>query len=141
MKVKIKKLHEDAVIPKYSKDGDACFDLTATSKFVDDNRNIVYGTGLAFEIPKGFYMDIRPRSSNTKKDLVMLNSPGTVDSGYRGEVTVKYRPTTGFMPYQYNIGDRMAQAVILAYPSIEFEEAEELSETERGSNGYGHTGR
>jgi len=142
MLVKIKKLVPEAVIPKYSKPGDAGLDLVAVSKSFDEFGNVVYGIGLAFEIPEGYYLDIRPRSSNTKMDLVMLNSPATVDSGYRGEVTIKYRYSLGLGEKKiYEVGDRVAQGIILAYPTIEFEEAEELSETERGHGSYGHTGK
>lgn len=83
MKVRIKKLHENAIIPSYSKDGDAGLDLTATSKSFDDNGNLVYGTGLAFEIPKGFVGLLFPRSSNAKKDLILSNSVGVLDKSSR----------------------------------------------------------
>mgnify|MGYP006379072781 FL=1 len=91
MQVKIKKLHDDAVIPSYAKHGDAGMDLTAISKQYDDHGNVCYGTGLAFEIPKGFVGLLFPRSSNTKKDLVLGNSVGVLDSGYRGEVVFKFK--------------------------------------------------
>lgn len=140
MKVKIKKLHQDAVIPKYAHIGDAGQDLYATRVHMDEYGNIVYSTGLSFEIPEGYFMDVRPRSSNIKTDLVMLNSPATIDSCYRGEVTVKFRPLKGNAK-RYKAGERIAQAIIMPYPSIEFEEVEELSETERGQGGYGSTGK
>ena len=79
IKVKIKKLNEDAVIPSYSKDGDAGMDLVATSKSFDTDGNAVYGTGLAFEIPKGFLGLVFPRSSNAKKQLLLSNSVGVID--------------------------------------------------------------
>ena len=91
MKVKIKKIHKNAVIPTYAKDGDAGMDLTATSKSYDKHGNVVYGTGLAFEIPKGFVGLLFPRSSNAKKDLLLSNSVGVLDSGYRGEVMFKFK--------------------------------------------------
>ena len=80
LKVKIKKLNENAVIPSYAKDGDAGMDLVATSEYYDDDGNIVYGTGLSFEIPKGFVGLLFPRSSNAKKDLILTNSVGVIDS-------------------------------------------------------------
>ena len=80
LKVKIKKLNENAVIPAYSQDGDAGMDLVAISKSFDEDSNIVYGTGLAFEIPKGFVGLLFPRSSNAKKDLILSNSVGVIDS-------------------------------------------------------------
>ena len=162
LKVKIKKLNENAVIPTYAKYGDAGMDLVATSKYYDDNGNIVYGTGLAFEIPKGYVGLLFPRSSNSKQQLLLSNSVGVIDSGYRGEVMLKFKSsassfslktliklifnqdakTTLINNYKisYNVGDRIGQIIILPYPQIEFEEAEELSETERNTGGYGSTG-
>jgi dUTP pyrophosphatase len=90
MVVKIKKLVENAVIPAYSKKGDAGLDLTAVSKTIDENSNIVYGTGLAVEIPEGFVGLLFPRSSNSKTDLYLTNHVGVVDSGYRGEIMFKF---------------------------------------------------
>lgn len=91
MKVKIKRLTEKAVIPTYAKEGDAGLDLVATSKSYDDDGNVVYGVGLAFEIPKGYVGLLFPRSSNAKKDLLLSNSVGVLDSGYRGEVMFKFK--------------------------------------------------
>ena len=145
LKVKIKKLNENVVTPTYSKDGDAGMDLVAISKTNDEHGNIVYGTGLAFEIPKGYVGLLFPRSSNAKKDLILSNSVGVLDSGYRGEVMLKFKNTiTASGQYfecdTYNIKDRIGQLIIIPYPKIEFEEVEELSETERGNGGYGSTG-
>ena len=142
MVVKIKKLVENAVIPKYSKPGDAGLDLTAVSKEFDNNGNIVYGTGLAVEIPKGFVGLLFPRSSNSKTDLYLTNHVGVVDSGYRGEIMFKFRPVNGAIlgSNAYQVMDRVGQLVIIPYPSIEFQEVEELSTTERGATGYGSSG-
>lgn len=90
IKVKIKKLHKDAVIQQYAHDTDAGLDLTAVSKTYDEYGNVVYGFGLAFEIPKGYVGLIFPRSSNHKRYLTLTNSVGVIDSGYRGEVTAKF---------------------------------------------------
>lgn len=148
MKVKIKKLNESAVIPKYSKTGDAGMDLVATSKETDKYGNIVYGTGLAFEIPKGYVGLLFPRSSISKYDMNLTNSIGVLDSGYRGEVFFKFKRPLRFTvvpvdhkPMTYNVGDRIGQIIILPYPQIEFEEVEELSETDRGTGGFGSTGK
>lgn len=174
MKVKIKKLHEKAVVPKYAKQGDAGLDLTAVSYEFDEYGNIVYHTGLAFEIPEGYVGLIFPRSSICKKDLSLTNAVGVLDSGFRGEVTAKFKPTACFCDFEYDTeengigsvrenydfvclsgenrkdaptpllyecGERIAQMIILPYPQIEFEEVEELSETERGEGGYGSTGK
>lgn len=149
MKVKIKRLSAKSILPSYAKEGDSGLDLVATSKTYDDNGNVVYGTDLAFEIPKGYVGLLFPRSSNSKQDLLLSNSVGVLDSGYRGEVLFKFRMNahrikdTGIVHIsnkKYNIGDRIGQLIIIPYPTIEFEEVEELSETERGSGGYGSTG-
>ena len=165
LKVKIKKLNENAVIPTYSQEGDAGMDLVATSKYYDEDDNVVYGTGLAFEIPKGYVGLLFPRSSNAKKDLLLTNSVGVLDSGYRGEVMFKFKSSEPIWDWDYNkessafytaedeyrnyslilnhynVGERIGQIIILPYPQIEFEESEELSETKRGNGGYGSTGK
>lgn len=143
LKIKIKKLHQDAVIPKYSKDGDAGLDLTATSKEFDNDGNIVYGVGLAFEIPKGFVGLLFPRSSIANKDLNLTNSVGVLDSGYRGEVMFKFKTniSTIIEPSVYEIGERIGQIIILPYPKVIFEIHEELNNSERGVGGYGSTGK
>lgn len=146
MKVKIKKLSEHAILPSYSKSGDAGLDLTATSVRHDTNGNVVYGTGLSLEIPIGFVGLLFPRSSNADKDLLLSNSVGVIDSGFRGEVKVKYKIVMrlgveeDYVFNNYSIGDRIGQLIILPYPTIEFEETEELSDSERGTGGYGSTG-
>lgn len=144
MKVKIKKLHEDAVVPSYAKPGDAGMDLTATSRTFDEHGNVVYGVGLAIEIPEGYVGLIFPRSSNAKTDLYLTNHVGVVDSGYRGEIMFKFRKSDAFKNFQearlYHVGDRVGQLLIIPYPQIQLEEVEELSSTERGEAGYGSTG-
>lgn len=142
MEVKIKKLVKGAVIPKYAKEGDAGMDLTATSKWYDDDNNVCYGTGIAMEIPKGYVGLVFPRSSNAKQDLILSNSVGVIDSGYRGEITFKFKLVEGrHLAKDYNIGDRVGQIIILPYPIIDFIEVEQLSETERGNGGYGSSGK
>ena len=93
LQVKIKKLNENAVIPAYAHATDAGLDLTATSKHIEKNGVVTYGTGIAIEIPKGYVGLVFPRSSNCKKDLLLSNSVGVIDSGYRGEIMFKYIPT------------------------------------------------
>lgn len=142
MKVKIKKLFEEAVIPTYAKHGDAGMDLTAVNYFYDSYLdNHVYGTGLAVEIPEGHVGLLFPRSSNRKTESYMTNHVGVVDSGYRGEVmiTFKNRNEDTLLP-PYKVGDRIAQLIIIPYPQIEFVETDELSESERGEGGHGSTG-
>ena len=137
MKVKIKKLHPDAVIPKYAKDGDAGMDLTAVD-VVADGGTLTYKTGLAVEIPRWHVGLLFPRSSVYKTGQSLTNCVGVIDSGYRGELMLKYT----LSPYQreYEIGDRVGQLIIMPYPKVEFEEVKELSDTERGDGGYGSTG-
>ena len=164
LKVKTKIIDVNINTPKlsYAKEGDAGIDLTATSKWNDEHGNVCFGTNRAFEIPKGYVGLIFPRSSNAKQQLLLSNSVGIIDSGYRGEVMLKFKSsassfslktliklifnqdakTTLINNYKisYNVGDRIGQIIILPYPQIEFEEAEELSETERNTGGYGSTG-
>lgn len=92
MKIKVKKLNENAVIPSKAHASDAGYDLTATSKSFDDDGNVVYGIGLAISIPSGYVGLLFPRSSNAKKDLILSNSIGVLDSGYIGEVMFKFKP-------------------------------------------------
>jgi len=141
MIVKIKRLHKDSVLPKYSKPGDAGLDLVATSKFYDDFDNVCYGTGLAIEIPEGHVGLLFPRSSISKTDLTLRNSVGIIDSGYRGEITFKFNNILMSSCEPYNVKERIGQLIIMPYPTIEFEEVEELSTTERGEGGYGSTGK
>ena len=162
MKVKIKRLIPQAIIPKYAKDGDAGLDLVATSYKFEKPGNFVYGTGLAIEIPKGYVGLIYPRSSISKTSLQLTNSVGVIDSGYRGEITFKFTSDTEYyidiidnLPkihgeYEdykegdllpiYKVGDKISQLIIMPYPNIELTEVEELSTTERGTGGYGSTG-
>ena len=142
MQVKIKKLHVDAVIPAYSKPGDAGMDLTAVSATQDQYGNVVYGTGLAVEIPIGYVGLIFPRSSNSKTDLYLTNHVGVVDSGYRGEIMFKFRPVNRLLNAKvFQVGERVGQLIILPYPTIMFEETDELSDSERGDGGFGSTGK
>jgi dUTP pyrophosphatase len=164
MKIKIKKLHPDAVIPMHAKPGDAGMDLTAVSKVYDEYGNVSYGTGLAFEIPEGYVGLLFPRSSISKTELTLANSVGVIDSGFRAEVLFKFRPTLSyrtevssiseefdFIAYsydsdeqdensEYKVGDRVGQIMIIPIPTIEFVEVTELSESDRGSGGFGSTG-
>lgn len=150
MQVKIKKLNENAVVPKYSKPGDAGLDLTATSYAFENGRH-VYGTSLAVEIPEGYVGLIFPRSSICKYDLRLTNSVGVIDSGYRGEIKFQFEDKgmiiTDIYGHThenhkiYKIGDRIGQLLILNYPNIELIEANELSNTERAAGGFGSSGK
>lgn len=143
MFVKIKKLNENAVIPSYAKDGDAGMDLVATSIISDTQTQITYGIGLALEIPEGFVGLIFPRSSVRKTRLMLSNSVGVVDSGYRGELQATFNKinNNSVAENDYKVGDRIAQIMIIPYPPVIFTEVEELSNTERGEGGFGSTGK
>jgi dUTP pyrophosphatase len=137
LEVKIKKLHSDAKIPEYAHEGDAGMDLVATSK--EEKKNFTeYGIGLAFELPQGYVGLVFPRSSLTNKGLVMGNHVGVLDSGYRGELKVRFKRFEGD---DYEIGDRVGQLMIVPYPKVIFKEVDILSPSERGDGSFGSTGR
>lgn len=138
--VKIKKLHPDAVIPKYAKDGDAGLDLVATEIVDNTSSQVTYGTGLAMEIPYGYVGLLFPRSSIKNYELELSNSVGVADSGYRGEIRAVFNKTNGPDSMKYKVGDRVVQLIILPYPKINFVLSDELSDSERGTGGYGSTG-
>ena len=140
MRVKVRKLVENAVIPTYAKQGDAGLDLTATKVEIKGDK-VKYYSGLAIEIPAGFVGLLFPRSSNAKKDLLLTNSVGVIDSGFRGEITAVFVANDDKEESIYKVCELVAQLVILPYPKIELEEADELSATERGCGGYGSTGK
>jgi dUTP pyrophosphatase len=141
MKVKFKKLHKDAVSPKFAHKTDAGADLTATSVDFSRKGQVVYGTGLCVEIPEGMVGLLFPRSSIRNTDLVMSNCVGVIDSGYLGEImaTFNFNSRTPDNTI-YQLGDRIAQLVIMPVPLIDYTEVEELSETERNTSGHGSTG-
>ena len=142
MKVNFKKVNKKAVTPTYAKDGDAGLDITSISREIvitGDYEYVEYRTGLAFEIPVGHVGLLFPRSSVSKKDMFLSNAVGVIDSGYRGEVTFRFK-RLAWDSTLYNVGEKIGQLVIIPYPQIELELVKELSETERGENGYGSTG-
>ena len=141
MQVKIKKLSPEAVIPTYAKDGDAGMDLVATRIISNTTFDVSYGTDLAMEIPNGFVGLVFPRSSIRKYELVLSNSVGVIDSGYRGEIQATFKKENGLDSLAYKVGDRIAQIMIIPYPPIEFDEVADLSDTERGEGGFGSTGK
>lgn len=144
MKVKIKKLSPEAVIPTYAKVGDAGMDLVATKVINDTLDSITYGTDIAMEIPEGFVGLVFPRSSIRKTHLFLSNSVGVIDSGYRGEIQATFKKVQGVSNNtldNYKVGDRICQIMIVPHPTIEFEEVEELNNTERGEGGFGSTGK
>ena len=144
MKVKIKRLHKNAVIPRYAKPGDAGMDLYCVDAEWDGPL-VTYHTGLSMEIPEGHVGLLFPRSSVYKSGQKLTNSVGVIDSGYRGEVMLKYTRGQHVLNSnhinlnanfkEYEPGDRVGQIIILPYPQVEFEEVETLSTTERGTGG------
>lgn len=140
MQIKIKKLHKDAVIPSYSKPGDAGLDITAVAKISNTSFECTYSTGIAVEIPRGYVGLVFPRSSIKNKELSLSNSVGVIDSGYRGDIQFTFNKLNGLDSIDYKVGDRIAQLIIIPYPQIEFLEVDELSTTERGDGGFGSSG-
>ena len=143
VKLRLKKLSENAVLPSYAHDNDAGMDVTAASKTYDKNGNVVYGLGFAAEIVDNddAYVLIRPRSSVAKKNLVLANSEAVIDYGYRGEILLKFKKTAAEETSEYEVGDKIGQMFIEHRPKIVIEEVDELSDTERGTGGFGSTGK
>lgn len=141
MIVRFKKLNPNAVTPSYAKVGDAGLDLTAISMQVVDQEvygYVEYGTGIAVEIPQGYVGLIYPRSSISNTGMMLSNSVGVIDSGYRGEIKFRFKWVNNTA--MYNLGDRIGQMVIMPYPTIQLEEVLELNSSERGSGGFGSSG-
>ena len=139
IEIKFKKLCAEAVMPTKAHQSDAGADLVATSKKWDDEKQCwIYGTGIATEIPEGYVGLVFPRSSIRKYGLALANSIGVIDSGYRGEIMCSFKPT-GSCP-TYNVGDKVAQMIIMPYPEVNYVEVNELSDTDRGEGGHGSTG-
>ena len=151
MKVNVKQLHENATIPTYAHEGDACFDLSAATvyrindgaKYISSGETILCGTGLAFDIPAGSVMLVFSRGGHGFKHNIRLsNCTGVIDHGYTGEVMVKLICDSQEFeqPYTVRVGDRIAQAMIIPVESCTFEVVEQLTLSERGSNGFGSSG-
>ena len=175
MKVKIKRIHKDAVIPKYAMPCDAGMDITAVSKEFDyESGCVIFGAGISVEIPEGYVGLLFPRSSIYKRCMEMTNCVGVIDAGYRGEIKVIMRSANRLVrpkrfwnriraifckmvfkhinddtnsvivdninTNDYNVGDRVAQLIIMPFPTVEFDEVESLSDSVRGQNGHGSTG-
>jgi len=134
--IKIKRLYPSVQIPVKANITDACYDLKAIT-FNETEDYIEYGLGISLEIPEGYCALIFPRSSISKYNLTLCNSVGVVDSGYRGEVTARFRRTGNKI---YNIGDKVCQIFFYKIPEINFVESEELDITNDRKGGYGSTG-
>ena len=139
MVVKVKKLHKDAKLPTKGSEESACWDLYAYS-IEKDGWILKVHTGLAVEIPEGFFLDIRPRSGLSLTGLKILNSPGTIDSDYRGEVIALISVPDPNLRLPFKEGDRIAQVRLEKVWPTQFKEVEDLSSTKRGAGGFGSTG-
>ena len=143
MQIKIKRLSENATLPSKAHPTDAGFDLTCTQITTEINECgqliLVYHTGIAVEIPDGYFGMLVPRSSVSKKSLSLVNSAGVIDAPFRGEILAKFRSTTDVVPSVYQVGEKFAQLLILPLPDVTFVESSELSDSDRGEDGFGST--
>lgn len=144
--VKVFREHESVKLPTYAKSGDACMDVYVDSVEIKPDGRVYYHTGLHFKLPEDYEMEIRPRSSNTKTIAVMQNAPGTLDEGYTGELMIVHRNLENpkvAVP-QYTVGDRCAQILVRRRERIVWDEVytlNDLGNTERGSGGFGSSGK
>lgn len=141
LKVKVKRLDKEIPLPKYAYHGDAGMDVCSKINYIlPPGEHSVIPTGLSFAIPEGYEMQVRPRSGLAAKQRVtILNSPGTIDQGYRGELGVVLM-NHGKIPFEIKKGDRIAQIVFSKVETTELIETEELPPTERGKGGFGSSG-
>lgn len=156
MNVKIKKLFDDAVLPQKNKSNDAGFDCVARSmrttkvnpggflsyniQFSEPEDYIEYGLGFALEIPEGWCGLIFPRSSISKYDLMLCNSVGIVDSGYRGEILARFKKTKEIGNF-YEVGDKVCQILFYKLPEVTFELTETLDDSNDRGGGFGSSGK
>lgn len=141
MQIKIKKLVPEAVIPNKAHSTDVGLDVVAVSENIVNTPEygyIEYGLGIAISTPIGFAAFIYPRSSISKTGLILCNSVPVIDPGYTGEIKLRFKWIPGTA--KYKIGDKIGQLVIQKFEQVEFEEVEELVETERGTGGFGSSG-
>lgn len=154
--IKFKRLHEKAVIPQYATPGSACVDLVATEIIYEDENKVTVKFGFATQIAEGYKVIIQPRSSFSHKSWIMANSPGQIDSDYRGEWMAKFEAIpiasfdngedTGKFPltyeiFPYKVGDRVVQSSVEVNIHMKFLEVKELDTTVRGEGGFGSTGK
>jgi dUTP pyrophosphatase len=146
MKIRINRISEstnDVSLPTYATIGSAGMDIYAAVEqdlVVKEGVTLLVPTGFSLEIPIGYEAQIRPRSGLAiKHNIGLMNSPGTIDSDYRGEVKIVLT-NYGKSDFVVKRGDRIAQMVIAKYERVEWIESEQLSKTERGAGGFGHTG-
>ena len=153
MKIKFRRLNENAVVPVFATKGAACADVVATEIVKQDSYNVTVKLGFATEIPEGYKGVVVPRSSFTQKDWVMQNSPAQIDSDYRGEWMLKFQALTfdaistrhnliDLLPedFPYEVGDRVAQVYFEKVEQAEFVVVDDLESSQRGEGGFGSTG-
>lgn len=142
--VKIKRLNKHFELPQYATIGSSCMDLQASIHvpiLMEQNVPVLIKTGIAIELPDGYEGQVRPRSGLAlKHGVTVVNTPGTIDTDYRGEISV-ILVNHRLVPYWINPGDRIAQLIICPVIKTHWHEVDELSLTERGVGGYGSTGR
>ena len=142
-KILIKRLSKEISLPKYETAGSSGMDLAANiagNINIDPGKTAIIPTGLALSVPKGFEVQIRPRSGlAAKKKITVLNTPGTIDSDYRGEIKV-ILINLGQETFKVEKGSRIAQMVVCPVVQAQIKEVEDISETERGKGGFGSTG-
>lgn len=141
MDIKFELRHKNAVLPTYAHPGDAGMDLVAAEMIKDNDDGQWFDTHVGVEIPDGYVGLVFPRSSISKKDLMLANGVGIIDSGYRGNIQVRFNTLYIGEIYNYSVGDRVAQLIIIPYPQINPIEVESLSDSTRGVDGFGSTGR
>ena len=140
LEIKCKKIESDAILPKYAHQGDAGMDLFAYRDVILGAKQAsLVGTGIKFEIPYGYEGQIRPRSGLSRKhSITVLNSPGTIDAGYRGEIGVILM-NHGNSSYHITAGDAIAQIVFAPILSVSLVETTDFSDSDRGEDGFGST--
>jgi dUTP pyrophosphatase len=141
VKIEFTRLHPFAEAPKFARHGDAGADITTVEDFVlEPGKRAIVPTGIAIALPDGYAAFVHPRSGLAANyGISVVNAPGTIDSGYRGEVKV-ILINLGEVAVKFHVGDRIAQLVIQKHEMPVFEMVDSLDETERGSNGFGSTG-
>ncbi|MGR3220747.1 MAG: dUTP diphosphatase [Candidatus Anammoxibacter sp.] len=143
IKIMLDEDYKDICMPRYASTGAACFDLAAAIEktvMIMPGELVMVGTGVRMEIPAGYYGDIRPRSGLACKSKIMIaNSPGTIDSDYRGEIKIGLL-NMGKISFEVKPGMRIAQMMIKKFERWDFVVTERLGDTDRGEGGFGSTG-
>ena len=141
MEIKVKLLNETAKLPQFMNVDDAGADIVATSKKIECDK-IIYGTGIAFDIPKGYYIELHPRSSIHKYDLSLANSTGIIDAGYKDEVSFIFKLLfTDNVADIYEVGDRIGQAILRKCVKTEYVVVDEINKDNDRGGGIGSTGK